>query len=442
MGEASQNDRLGHCISTTLTQCLAMFIGVITAIFLARLLGVANKGVFTFLGVIIVIITELCQIGCGDATTYYISSKKYRSENVLVSAIANSVVQGLVVVAVIILFYSSGQRGQPFIEIETSLAVLILTAIPFEFAFSVVRKHLVGISNFGFLNLIAIISRIAFLVVFLGFWKYGLKPLESACYSLVFQKLIIQNIVVMVALFYIRPQWNIDFKYIRELYKYGGKMWLGSIANNANAKLDSLIIGLFLPFEALGLYSVGYSVFAYLESLLTGISQVFFNAVAGLSSTYEREKLLLRSSRIMFGMVVISVGGLALIGQPLVDLIFGVEYSGAYLIMMIISIGMIPHLGTRRLGQRFLAAIGRPMHASSLEAVTALLSLAFYAVLTPYFGVIGVAIATSLAYFLGSIYAIYIVRRVCSVRLREFFLPQYTDWLFVRGVMRKLLRGM
>jgi len=210
-----------------------------------------------------------------------------------------------------------------------------------------------------------------------------------------------------------------------EMLRYGLQVHWGNLAQRANLSLDSFLINPFVGPAGVGLYSVAVML-AQLSWLAPGaMSEVLFPRVAAgkhddtaqLSAFLGRTALLLAT---------VPALGLALLGRPLIGLVYGAEYLPATTALWALLPGVIA-LSLGMVLSQYLAGIGRPVYNSIGSVIALAVNLAALFTLVPRYGIVGAGIATSMAYIIQAGLVTVFFLRLTDLTLRDLLIPNRSD---------------
>ncbi len=428
-----------NTLYNTITTIVLVMFGLSTSIMIARVLGPSDKGVFNFFVIIVSISISVFQFGFGAGSLYSISSEKFKIKEVFLTSLITTFFIGFLTSSIIVLFFWLEWIPIFSKNIKTNKFILLMILPIIESMYRVVVQLLTGSSLFGIVNRVNLLNAGLFLMLLLALYIVNRFTLEFVLFVYLFQRTIVFIGFLTVVIIKIRPVVDVNLKYANFCFSYGLKSWVGNISNQANAKMDQVLIGFFLTSGALGVYNVGYSIINYLETGFTGFHKVFFNKVAQFKDEKLRLSFFLQMHRIMLVICVFISIAMALLSKYFIVVIYGNDYADSYYVILILLVGVIPYFSTRRMVQKFFSAKGQPFTASMIEIVTSVSGLLLYVVLIPYYGMLGAASATSIAFLIGTVYAlIMFMKNESSVTFTDFFVLKFEDFLYFKKVIKRV----
>lgn len=183
---------------------------------------------------------------------------------------------------------------------------------------------------------------------------------------------------------------------MRELIGFGRKSVLGSVSPSDGGGFDQVIIGLFLPPAALGLYVVGLAFTNLSRFIAQSIGMVAYPNVAGRADVTDARGAMWRFFMVGIAASTAVVGVLQLSIDRLIPWVFGESFSGAVPIARILLVGVLFSGARRVLGDAARGA-NQPLAGTVGELASWVVLIPGLAVLTPVFGIQGVATAIVLS---------------------------------------------
>lgn len=384
------------------------FVGVqlLTGIILARMLGPAGFGVYSFAFAVVTLIQVMPNSGLDNVVIRY--SAQYRAEQAwpLLGglwrlAIIASVAYGLLTAAVV-----AGAVYLGWVPMTAALSppVLAIAAIPMFFlplttffgaAIRAVTPGVLGqlpqfiVRPWIYLGLLASIVLFApqSMSAEAAMYAQGGAAFATALMGLYW-------------LFRSRPE---------QLYKvplaHETKRWLRSVLPFSlmgglmliNTQADILMLGILGTAHDTGLYRVAATGSNLVALSLTAANLYIAPRVSAMHSQDELDKLqrlLSLSVRSTFGVALAIACGFWFWGGSLLKLVFGVAYLGAFWPLAILCLGQLINVGAGSVGL-VLNMTGHEGDAARMAGIAAVFNVVLNTILIPMFGGVGAAIATA-----------------------------------------------
>jgi len=211
-----------------------------------------------------------------------------------------------------------------------------------------------------------------------------------------------------------------------------------SSANVIDKKVDTVLVGFFLNPTAVAYYTLSKQVVTFIQAPMSAmgftLSPVFEAENAkGNGQTAARiyERALV--SALLF--YIPAAAGLALIAEPLVNLVFGDEYSGAVPVIQVMA-GYAVVLSIAILTSNSLDYLGRARDRAILKGVTSILNAIFNIILIPRIGVVGAAFSTVITFAMFTMGTVYVMS--LEFDLRVLWILNQTLYIIIVTIIMSL----
>lgn len=182
----------------------------------------------------------------------------------------------------------------------------------------------------------------------------------------------------------------------------------------------------------LGLYAVAAGIVTYLWVLPDAIKEVLVSRVVRSDDPWT----VLRPLKAALMAGLISVGGLAIVGYPVIPLLFGADFAGAYVLVMILSAGVVAMIYYKVLGVAVLAGGRRAFYFGAL-ATAVVLNVALNWLVIPTYGAVGAAWASVVTYTVTGLLFVAYFGRVSEIPLRRLVLVGKQDVTELWNLLRR-----
>jgi O-antigen/teichoic acid export membrane protein len=405
-----------------LGQAATLAIGFFASIALARWLGPTDRGLLGVITSVSNVALALGSIGLPIAVWYYASREHARFGELLGNTFLWA---GLLAVVCgggfwllrdeLAAHLSHGEGGNAWVLGGFVVSILFLDYTT--------HNQLLGQLRFGLVNLLVVLSKIAYLicvVVLVGRLDLGVSGALVAVAA--------GSIVVTVGSTRTILQWarpRIDLGLFRMLLRYGSRIQIGSIFQLLNYRLDVVILTFFVPLSSVGYYVVAQT----LAELVLTLARAFQGSVLSLVSHYEgdeRQNATTRASLRHHGILAFAAMLANAVFGPLVIVFgYGDQFRPAIVPFLILLPGMW-FLGAANVVTGDLSGRGRPGAASALSGGAVVVTVILDLLLIPHFGVPGAAVASLIAYTCFGIASLIVLSRVARIHFREV-LPTRDD---------------
>lgn len=413
-----------YIFSTFITNLILGGSGFILAVIFARVLGPEGKGYITAIILWPTVLASIFSFGYVHANTYQAANNRLSGSKL----VTNSFIMFLAVTPLALII---GWLGLPIFFKSTNIALLQaskigLLAIPLLLLQGFLSGLLVGWNKIDHRNILRIIEKVGLLLVILGLIFLQNISLKVFVVALI----IICLMTTIVALYFVLRSQVTKFIGDRKLFsqtiKYGLKSYLGSIGEWGNLRLDQLMMAALFTASSLGIYSVAVTITEALWLLAFAVSMVVFPATSALSED-DAVQLTAKASRVTFFMLLGLGVFIFLIAPKLVSFVFGPKFIAAGTLIKVLLPGGIA-FGLGRVIASGLMGINQPSKAS-ISQITALVSTIFFAPpLIIFYGAIGAAIASDIAYGTYLSIALYYFLKKSRLSLKDVFIVRRSDF--------------
>lgn len=228
----------------------------------------------------------------------------------------------------------------------------------------------------------------------------------------------------------LRPR--LDGAVLRPLLGLGLRGHVGNVVQTFNYRLDVFIVQGFLGQAAVGLYQTGVFLAEIVWYVPNAISSALLPQVAATGSSQETPRVarhtLLLTALGAIGLVGVTWPGLALV-RPI--------YLPAVLPMAVLLVGVVA-LSVHKVLASDLSGRGWPHYPSFTSTLALIVTVAGDLLLIPRFGIVGAALASTLAYLIQTIVLLRIYTRVAQVGWRDLLILRREDLqLYRRLALRR-----
>lgn len=223
------------------------------------------------------------------------------------------------------------------------------------------------------------------------------------------------------------PRW--DGAVLRPLLGLGLRGHAGNVVQTFNYRLDALLVQGFLGQAAVGLYQTGVVLAEMVWYLPNAISAALLPQVAATRDSQPtprvtRHTLLLTSCGAV-GLLLVAWPALALL-RP--------RYLPALPPMAVLLVGVVA-LSVHKVLASDLSGRGMPQYPSLTSTLALMVTLVGDVLLIPRLGIVGAALASTLAYIVQTIVLLHIYTRLEQVRWRDVLIPCRDDLRFYRRLV-------
>jgi O-antigen/teichoic acid export membrane protein len=432
--------RLRSDIALGIIQSVAqVVIAAATAITIARLLGPDGNGKYAIAILLPTLLAMLINLGVAPANAYFISSGRVSlavARSASLRIWIGLTIAGSALAVVMLLWGASLFRGVP-----VTWLWLALIAFPFALltAFSASLLH--GRQDFPRYYAAILVSPIATLLFISLFLVTMGAQSKNAIAGFVLGQATGSG-VALALLHSVGTDSGPDDPagwraYARRCLAFGWKAHLGNVLTYLNYRADIFLVNLLLSPADTGIYLVAVQIVERVWILSVSASSVI---LPRLSRSYarQREEVALTAvvARWVFAASLLGAAAIALVARYIIYLLFGSAFLAAERALLWLLPGVVLASLSHIVGSD-IDARGRPELNLMTALVVTTVNVAANLVLIPRFGIVGAAIASTIAYTLGAVLRVVIYARLGRV-------PWWRVVVWERGdarLLRELLPG-
>ena len=405
---------------TLFYQSLSLFLNFLLNIVIARTLGPSGRGLYAVYILTPSLLSMLLSLSLDESHVYFLS-KGHSTGNVFSISLVYSLVSGAFL---FLSFYISPKiYFSIFKNLPQNAMLYAILITPFFLLFRYLRSIFLGtghIKTYNFLDSM----RIGILFVFISLGVLLIKPDIGIIQHAVNYHILLAVIIACILLI---P----DFKYghvkthlfslFKNELKYGLKAYPGITMSFFNRRLDVFILNYFRTPGEVGIYSVSTALAELLWKLPNSMAIPLFPKVAkdDKKSSTEFTRFIARLT--LFVLIFLGIF-MVLIGRPLIIILFGHKFLASFVPLVYLLPGIV-FLGVGRVLSAYFHGINKPEYGSFFTIISVIFTIVFDLVLIPSHGAEGAAIASSIAYTISGILAIFLFSKETGTNFFVMFAP-------------------
>lgn len=216
----------------------------------------------------------------------------------------------------------------------------------------------------------------------------------------------------------------------------GARAVTGNLATFLNYRFDVFIVNYFLDATQVGLYALGVLVS---ESLWQIPHAAAVSLLPRTARTMDQgnEVFTCSITRHVFAIACVSAALIALLSPLAIPMVFGERFRPSIMVIWWILPGTVA-LAVAKVMAADLVARGKPEYASIFSMVTLAATIALDFLLIPRMGILGAALASSIAYLANTVLIAWALRRELKVKITEILLPTQAEFAVYRQVYRRV----
>lgn len=388
---------LWHLCLSLGTRLIMIALRLLRNILLARLLGPAERGLFALLSALPELIGAVTSGGLNSAVAYRAARQPDMGVLLTYVLVYGCALASLLTLAGLVLLQLSGQPLAVMQQLGI-LAWLLLLAVPLTIGKSALLTLHNADGRVGPFNALRLLESLLPLPLFIGIWLlFPQAALEAAVSSWLLGLLVVVVIgwCWLGRFHQLRLRWQAETQ--QQLFHYGARSHPDVLFQQILLRADYLLIGVMLPAADLGYYVMASAAAELLlivpEAVTTPLMKRLLQQGDGI------ERLTPLALRLTASVMLLACLSMALIGEWLIVSLFGVAYAPAYPALLWLLPGLfgLCYASILRLD---LLGKQRPGALSFITGAGALLNFILNLWLIPHSGIVGAAIASSVAYLL------------------------------------------
>jgi O-antigen/teichoic acid export membrane protein len=382
---------------TFISQMAGILFTVLTTAVIARWLGPEGKGIIDLALLVPGMLSLFLSGGINVANVYFAGTRRLDvpilTENSIKFAILATIL-GVVIVGILI---ASGWLLFLVPGISTWLVLLAMVGLPFRLLSSYLSGILLGLQRIITVNMINLVQNILTLILII-FLVIGLRmglsgPILSSLGAGMLG-LIILIIILHREGSLSEPHRNPSA--MHSILSFGLKGYIGNVLQFFNYRLDMFLVNYFIGSGSVGIYSVSVGLAEILWYFPNAVGFVIFPKATAtkpeVMSAFTPKVFL-----ITLGVTALGAIGLMVLGKTFIQLIYSFAFVDAYIPMLVLLPGVIL-LGGAKVLTNEIAGRGYPQYNSINAGIALILTVIFDLILIPRFGILGAALASSIAY--------------------------------------------
>jgi O-antigen/teichoic acid export membrane protein len=407
--------RFSRNVATTFfTQVLALLFAVANTALVVRVLGPGGKGMLDLALLVPPILGLLLGGGIGLANMYFIGSGRMKLPELVSNSVTYALLATLLGVVIVAILFLTGTMARIVPGVPRWMILLALAGLPVSIAYGYFSSILHGMNRIATLNVATtcmsgttmIFTIVLVVILHLNLAGAILGSLSGSLTALILVLVLLRREGAVY-----RPRWQQPV--MRDTISFGLRGHVGNILQFMNYRLDVFLVNYYAGAAQVGIYGIS----ARLAELLWYLPQaVSFAILPKAAASDQRTMHAFTPKAFGYTLCLTALGGLCLllVGRSLITLVFSRTFSGAYLPMVALLPGVVL-LGGGKVLTNEMAGRGYPHYNSINSGFALILTIVFDLILIPRHGIMGAAVASSIAYstsfFTALFFYLYLRRR-------------------------------
>jgi len=424
-------------LSPLLTQSLHTFgirasnivIAALLSILVARALGPAGRGLYSLPAILAAFATSLYS-GLSTATSYYLL-REPKGRGALRAAFATGT--AFVFLGVMSVVALAIATRQPWAALPATLA------LPSSAIMMIVSGYCYGINRVPLGNFLNLCTTATILILAAAGFFLVDRTASVAIGAWIIGQAAVAIVALVLTLLHARRLAVISMP--TSLFaSYATKVGFVNLVTLLNYRADVYIVATLASIAALGLYTVAV---AGAETLLIVTQVLAAVTLPRIGSMRPKEAAIFTARCVRLSLVVSLVFGFAalLLAEPAVRVLFGSAFLASVAPLRILVVGVVALSVGGLFSNFFTLVLGRPQLPLLVAAISAVTCIGTSIALVPRVGIVGAAIATSLAYVVGQAIALVLFCRRSGIPFRKALLPGIGDTASLQSLFVSTVEG-
>jgi O-antigen/teichoic acid export membrane protein len=388
------SDFVRKVAETFVTRILSIGVGLIISVIVARILGPEGRGLYAVAVTIGAMGVQFGNLGLHASNTYYVA----RDRSLLPGLVGNTIVVsfafgslGIALTWITFFFWPN------LAPVHDALLILSLIYVPFGLAYLLLQNLLLGLQEVSSYNKIELATKIL-----------GVSLLGTIVFltEVTVEKVFLAGLVTLIISF-VWAFWQLKFYLVmapapslalfRETIYYGLKAYLAAFFTFLVIRVDLLMVKYILGAEQTGYYSIAVNMadMVYMLPVITGT--ILFPKLAAITSQSEKWVLTRRVALFLALLILILASGVALLAEPVIELLFGKVFVPAVPAFRWLMPGIFV-LSVNTIFMNFFASIGMPLITVYSPMIALVINIMLNMKLIPLYGIVGASFSSVVAY--------------------------------------------
>ena len=432
-----------------ITVIVNIFIGFFSVSLLTKYLGQGEYGVYSLIGSVIGYLS-IMDFGMHNVTIRYVSTYKQDDKEAEAKFIGMTFKIYLVIDIVLLLIggliyvffpYIFGQGlNAEELTLAKSLFVPLLFNLLISLPGAVFEAIEFAYEKFIFVKGLLLIKLISKLILMIAILSIGGRSLALVYLDTFLNVLIIViEMIYALCVLHVKPDFkNTDKKLFKEVSRYTSYVFLASISDQVNWKLDSILLGVISGSAAVAVSSVGMQLVNVFRNFTSIMSGVFLPRVTQMvkqnSDNKKLTDVMITVGTIQLFIIGLIINGFVAVGHDFIRIWAGSEYLDAFWIFFVIALALIIP-STQSIGINILEAKNMHSFRAKVYAFISIFNVLLSIVLIDKYGVIGAAVGTAVTAVVGS----NIIINVYYYKTVHLEIPRFFKEVFLRQIPPILL---
>lgn len=376
--------------------------------YMARYLGSYYFGVISFALAFTGIFGIIVDMGLNTLTVREVSKNKQLSEKYLNNFLSIKIILAILTFITIIVSINLLGYNEKIIFVVYLFALYVIISNIYSMFYSIFQSH----EKMEYQSLGQIINSSLMLIgVILGIY-YGFNIFEFAYLYLIISCIILLYVIIICIKKFFKPKFNFELEFWIRSLKESWPLGIMALFIIIYFKIDSIMLSYIVGENAVGLYNAAYR----LVEVSTIMPTIFITAIFPIMATLFKEnkinfhQLYIKSSKYMFYISLPMAFSVTLLANPIISLIFGIQYEGSVIALQILIWASAVMYVTIIQGTTIISA-NKQLFSLKVTLIAAIINIILNIILIPQYSYIGASIATVITEVFGLIVGIHFLNK-------------------------------
>lgn len=379
-----------------ITQAIKIFIAGVNTILFAKVLGAENRGIYSYIVLIIGLCYDYGNFGINIVSSIYLKDKNFKKNEVY-----NTNLKFLILSAGVISLILIGLRisniflvTYPVWTVVIGAGLIIVTMLSYYIINCyIAEEKLYYVNRFMIAQAITEFS-INIILIIIGHFNVQ---------NILLNRFLTYLVMLVLITYKLKPMTSIEYK-LRSLFKinilraeFSNSIaaYFAAILVYLNYRVDQFMIKPELGLEQLGVYTLGVSLAEMVFLIPNSIGSAFLGRLMNCTNE-EKEKTINTTVKISFYLsLIIVVGGI--IVSPLIPFVYGKAFTQSVSVTIILLLGTVMASFGKILSNVYMSR-GLMRVELKYGFISFVINLVLNFVMIPTMGIVGSAIASTISY--------------------------------------------
>ena len=413
------------------TRLMMFVLQGLNGLLLARLLGPAGRGQYALLILVPSVATVIFNFGVSSANAYFVSSGRVKAEKMLGISLLLTVILGGT--GILLMNVLAPVYWKLYPTVSHPLFRVVSVGVFFMLLFNYIITIFQGRTDFRRFNGMNVLNPLIFLLAFLGLVMVFQLNLRGAVIAFLsgYAAAALAGLVVLLKT--VRPDFRISGPDVKKLFGFSAHVAVGEIVTFLNYRFDMFLVGYFLSPKAVGFYAVAVLIAETLWYLSSSVGNVLLPSFGSMDKD-ARAALLQKTLHHILWISIFMILILFLMDKWIINSLFGRAFLPSVTALRGLYFGVIA-LSLAKIISSYILAEGKPNVTKNIAIAGFTLNILLNIWWIPKIGILGAALASSIAYAVMAGFDFYWLKRNIRMNWKLIMIPSMDDFRFYKNLL-------